>query len=178
MSSLTRRHAAEPDRTGEDRQRDHPERTAPGPPTGYWGSGRAAVSQRSPYAPVNPSQSSASHVPRTRFALAIVRRDLNELIGSVELQITSREDGCGVLGYVLGRRSWGQGYATEAAAGMLRYGFDELRLRSISATCDPDNAASAAVLKKIGMHQVGHLHHHVYTRGEWRDRLQFACPSR
>lgn len=124
------------------------------------------------------AQASASHVPRTRFALAIVRRDLNELIGSVELQITSREDGCGVLGYVLGRRSWGQGYATEAAAGMLRYGFDELRLRSISATCDPDNAASAAVLKKIGMHQVGHLHHHVYTRGEWRDRLQFACPSR
>src|SRR5918993_1655456 len=54
------------------------------------------------------AQASASHVPRTRFALAIVRRDLNELIGSVELQITSREDGRGVLGYVLGRRSWGR----------------------------------------------------------------------
>jgi RimJ/RimL family protein N-acetyltransferase len=124
------------------------------------------------------AQASAAYVPRSRYALAIVRHDRNELIGSVELQITSQEDGCGVLGYVLGHDSWGQGYATEAAAGMLRYGFVELRLRSISATCDPDNAASAAVLEKIGMHQVGHLHHHVYSRGEWRDRLQFTCPSR
>ena len=124
------------------------------------------------------AQASAAYVPRSRYALAIVRRELNELIGSVELQVTDQENGYGVLGYVLGRDWWGQGYATEAAAGMLRYGFVELRLGSISATCDPDNAASAAVLKRIGMHQVGHLHHHVYTRGEWRDRLQFACPSR
>lgn len=122
------------------------------------------------------AQASASPVPRTRYALAIVRQDLDELIGSVELQITSQENGYGVLGYVLGRDSWGRGYATEAAAGMLRYGFVELRLRSISATCDPDNAASTAVLTRIGMHQVGHLHHHVFTRGEWRDRLQFAAP--
>ena len=62
-----------------------------------------------------------------------------------------------MLGYVLGRRSWGQGYATEAAAGMLRYGFVEHWLRSISDTCDPGNAASVAVLRKIGMHQVGNL---------------------
>jgi RimJ/RimL family protein N-acetyltransferase len=122
------------------------------------------------------AQASASPVPRTRHALAIVRQDLDELIGSVELQITSQENGYGVLGYVLGRDSWGQGYATEAAAGMLRYGFVELRLRSISATCDPDNVASTAVLTRIGMHQVGHLHHHVFTRGGWRDRLQFAAP--
>jgi [ribosomal protein S5]-alanine N-acetyltransferase len=103
-------------------------------------------------------------------------QDLNELIRSVELQITSQENGYGVLGYVLGRRSRGQGYATEAAAGMLRYGFVELGLRSISDTCDPGNTASVAVLTKIGMHQVGHLHHHVDTRGGWRDRLQLAAP--
>ena len=80
------------------------------------------------------------------------------------------------LGYVLGRRSWRQGYATEAAARMLRHSFVELGLRSITATCDPDNAASAAVLRKIGMHQEGYLRHHVHTRGEWRDRLLFVAP--
>jgi hypothetical protein len=37
--------------------------------------------------------------PEPRYALAIVRHDLNRLIGSVEPQITSLEDGCGVLGY-------------------------------------------------------------------------------
>lgn len=122
------------------------------------------------------AQASASAAFRTRYALAIVRRDLDQLIGSVELHVTSQENGHGGLGYVLGRRSWGQGYATEAAARMLRYGFVELGLRSISATCDPGNAASVAVLEKIGMHQVGLLHHHVFSRGEWRDRLRFAVP--
>ena len=81
-----------------------------------------------------------------------------------------------MLGYVLGSRSWGQGYAPEAAAGMLRYGFVEPGSRSISDICHPGNAASVAVLRKIGMHQVGNLHHYVYTRGGWRDRLRFAAP--
>src|SRR5215211_2608577 len=59
------------------------------------------------------AQASASDVPRTRHAGAIVRQDLNELIRSVELQITSQEIGYGVLGYVLGRHSWGKCYATK-----------------------------------------------------------------
>jgi hypothetical protein len=50
------------------------------------------------------AEASASYVPRTRHALAIVRQDLNELPRSVELQITSQENGYGVLGYVLGMR--------------------------------------------------------------------------
>ena len=81
-----------------------------------------------------------------------------------------------MLGYVLARRSWGNGYATEAAAALLRYGFDELGLHTISATCDPENTASAAVLRRIGMRQVGYLHRQVYVRGEWRDRLLFSAP--
>jgi [ribosomal protein S5]-alanine N-acetyltransferase len=119
---------------------------------------------------------SAATYPRSRFVLAIVRRDLNELIGSVELLLTGEQGDQGTLGYVLARRSWGNGYATEAATALLRYGFDELGLRTISATCDPDNTASAAVLAKIGMRQEGYLPHQVYTRDRWRDRLLFAAP--
>ena len=119
---------------------------------------------------------SAADYPRTRYALAVVRRDSAELIGSVELQISSDDHGRGVLGYVLTRHHWGNGYATEAAAALLRYGFDELGLRTISATCDPANTASAAVLKKIGMRREGYLHHSVYARKQWRDRLLFVAP--
>jgi RimJ/RimL family protein N-acetyltransferase len=119
---------------------------------------------------------SASSFPRSRYAMAVVRRDRDELIGSVELHVASDQEGRGVLGYVLARDSWGNGYATEAATALLRYGFDELGLRSITATCDPDNIASAAVLNKIGMHAEGCMHHSVYVRAEWRDRLLFAAP--
>jgi [ribosomal protein S5]-alanine N-acetyltransferase len=119
---------------------------------------------------------SASRYPRIRYALAAVRRDRNELIGSVELQVASEHGDRGVLCYVFARPSWGNGYATEAASALLRYGFDELGLRTISATCDPDNTGSAAVLEKIGMRREGRLRHSVYAREAWHDRLLFVAP--
>lgn len=45
----------------------------------------------------------------------------------------------------------GQGFVTEAAGAMVRYAFDELRLRRIVATTEHDNAASIAVMRRLGM---------------------------
>jgi ribosomal-protein-alanine N-acetyltransferase len=55
------------------------------------------------------------------------------------------------LGYRFARKHWGRGYATEAAATMLRRGFEELRLPRIGAIVDVRNVASERVLQKIGM---------------------------
>ncbi|RZU48665.1 RimJ/RimL family protein N-acetyltransferase [Krasilnikovia cinnamomea] len=113
--------------------------------------------------------------PRTRFALAVLDRAGQALIGSVELSVTSAAHRRASTGYALARPAWGQGLATEAAAAMLRLGFDRLDLHKISATCDPGNLASGRVLEKIGMRREGHLHDHLYVRGRWRDRLLFAA---
>jgi RimJ/RimL family protein N-acetyltransferase len=43
------------------------------------------------------------------------------------------------------------GYATEAAAAMIAYGFDTLRLRRIVATTEHDNARSISVMRRLGM---------------------------
>ena len=115
---------------------------------------------------------SADISPRQRYALAImVPSDANRLIGSIELRVVSCEHRRGEIGYVLARESWGLGYATEATRRLLTFGFDELGLHKISATCDPENRASVAVLTKNGMHQEGVLRDHVYSRGHWRDRV-------
>ena len=55
------------------------------------------------------------------------------------------------LGYRFVRRHWGRGYATEAAAEMLRRGFVELCLDEVVSIVAPDNPASKRVLTKIGM---------------------------
>jgi RimJ/RimL family protein N-acetyltransferase len=55
-----------------------------------------------------------------------------------------------------------------------RLWFQRAGLHKISATCDPENHASVAVLTKNGMHQEGVLRDHVHVRGEWRDRLLFS----
>jgi ribosomal-protein-alanine N-acetyltransferase len=118
---------------------------------------------------------SADLSPRQRYALAVVvHSDAERLIGSIELRVVSFEHRRGEIGYVLAREWWGFGYATEAARRLLDFGFDQLGLHKISATCDPENRASVAVLTKIGMHQEGVLRDYVYVRGQWRDRLLFS----
>ena len=44
-----------------------------------------------------------------------------------------------------------QGYATEAGAALINYGFAQLQLRRIVATTNYDNKASQAVMLKLGM---------------------------
>ncbi len=119
----------------------------------------------------------ANALPRHRFGLAVVEQEQGTLIGSIELQVTSTSHGRAELGYVLHRQWWGRGYAGEAAAALLRFGFDDLGLHKVSATCDPRNKASARVLTKIGMRREGHLRDHLHLRGQWHDRLLYAALS-
>ena len=54
------------------------------------------------------------------------------------------------LYYGLDPRHWGHGYATEAARGVLDYGFDVLGLEAIPIRTDGPNAASVAVMERLG----------------------------
>jgi RimJ/RimL family protein N-acetyltransferase len=116
-------------------------------------------------------------VPRLGYSLAVVVCAAGDLVGAVHLGETSRAHRRGEMGYVLAQVHWRMGYATEAATAVLRFGFDEVGFHKITATCDPDNVASARVLEKIGMQYEGHLRRHLLIRGQWRDRLTFAALS-
>ncbi len=53
--------------------------------------------------------------------------------------------------YAYLRRIWGQGIATEALVGLMRYGVHQHGIRDMIATTNPDNTASHRVLEKAGM---------------------------
>jgi len=53
--------------------------------------------------------------------------------------------------YIFKKPCWGQGLATEFARAALAFGFNRLKVNRILATVRPENSASIAVLKKIGM---------------------------
>ncbi|MFK4085665.1 GNAT family N-acetyltransferase [Kribbella sp. NPDC020789] len=55
------------------------------------------------------------------------------------------------VGWRLAREYWGHGYATEAAAHWLAYGFTELGLPRINAVTDTPNERSIAVMRRLGM---------------------------
>ena len=55
------------------------------------------------------------------------------------------------VAYMLAKEYWGQGLATEAAQGILNYGFEHEGLSHLICVINPENIASARVAEKIGM---------------------------
>ena len=81
--------------------------------------------------------------------LAITLRSDARQIGGIGLRVDDQHQHA-ELGYWLGVPYWGQGYATEAAREMLRYGFEELQLHRIFASHFKHNPTSGRVLGEAG----------------------------
>lgn len=61
------------------------------------------------------------------------------------------------IGYAFLERHWGRGYAQEAGVAVLEYARNILNIPKIVAVTSLDNAASAAVLEKIGLTFAGEI---------------------
>jgi RimJ/RimL family protein N-acetyltransferase len=55
------------------------------------------------------------------------------------------------IGFVLARAAWGKGYAAEIGRGQLAHAFGVLGCRRVLGLAAPDNTASIATLRRIGM---------------------------
>jgi RimJ/RimL family protein N-acetyltransferase len=58
------------------------------------------------------------------------------------------------VGWRLDRDTWGQGYATEAAAATLDWAWASLDVDRILSVIDPHNGASMRVAERLGMHRL------------------------
>lgn len=63
------------------------------------------------------------------------------------------------LGFAFLPEFWGQGYAREAAEATLAFARDTLGLPALLAICQPDNAASLALLAHLGFRHMQALEH-------------------
>lgn len=104
----------------------------------------------------------------THHDFAIIRKHDNELVGAIALGITPRYKRA-EMGYWTGKPYWGQGYMTEAARRLLKFGFEELDLNRIYAFAFTSNPASSKVMKKIGMTYEGTLVQHVLKWDQYHD---------
>ena len=105
--------------------------------------------------------------PRSAWELAVTERAGGTLIGACTL--TYLAPGEADLGYLLARRVWRQGLASEIAASLVNAGFAELGLTRISSTVDVRNLASIRVLEKTGLRWEATLRRLRKVRNEWRD---------
>lgn len=105
--------------------------------------------------------------------VAIILRESDTLCGGVGLRIEA-EHRRAELGYWIGVPYWGNGYATEAATALVKYGFSTLGLHRIFASHVTNNPASARVLRKIGMRHEGCHRAHILKWGEFLDLEMYA----
>jgi ribosomal-protein-alanine N-acetyltransferase len=78
------------------------------------------------------------------------------------------------LGYTISRAYWGHGYATQAAAELVRFAFEEMGMVRVEAVCLPEHAASSRVMEKIGMTCESILHSYQTWRGVPRNLKMYA----
>lgn len=102
------------------------------------------------------STHTASFENKTGVNLAIVLRSEDAFIGAIGLHLNKQHQ-LAELGYWVGVPYWNQGYCTEAAKEMLRYGFEDLDINRIQARHMTKNPASGRVMEKIGMTPEGVL---------------------
>lgn len=79
------------------------------------------------------------------------------------------------IGWVVGPDHAGQGFATEAAEGLLRICFEHLALRRVTAVSYADNLPSWRVMEKLGMRREGyHVAEALHRSGRWLDTVVYA----
>jgi RimJ/RimL family protein N-acetyltransferase len=98
------------------------------------------------------AQQAADRQSGLAYVFAILLDD--EVIGVIGLE--RRAHGAYELGYWLGEPWWGQGYMSEAAARVVRFAFDDLKLDRVTASYFADNPASGRVQEKCGFRTTGH----------------------
>jgi RimJ/RimL family protein N-acetyltransferase len=79
------------------------------------------------------------------------------------------------VGYWVGRRHWGNGYASEALTAITGYAFGQLGLKRIHAGVFSNNRASARVLEKVGYTLESTERSSVVKDGQVLDRWIYVC---
>lgn len=106
---------------------------------------------------VNHCAEKQKEKPRKSYEFNIELKSEKRIIGGVGLSHFDKYQGTATLGYWLGEKYWKNGYGTEAAAKIIDFGFNKLKLRRIDVEAYVENAASNALIRKLGFTYEGTL---------------------
>lgn len=109
--------------------------------------------------------------------IGFVARELasNKVVGVVNInEIVAGAFQSAYLGYY-GMLSFARtGLMTEALRAVVRYAFNELGLHRLEANIQPANAASIALVRRLGFRQEGFSPRYLRINGEWQDHERWA----
>ncbi|MGW1289972.1 GNAT family N-acetyltransferase [Streptomyces sp. NPDC002586] len=120
------------------------------------------------------SIASAREEPRIEYALAVVERETNEVIGFGRMALDPHQQRAATFGFALRPDAWGVGYGLETVRLLLGLGFEDLGLHRIWGARSPINEASAKTMAAAGMVEEGTIREHIFKGGRWRDSVVHA----
>lgn len=103
-----------------------------------------------------------------RWAITL-KSDESALIGTAGFNHWDRPNSLAEIGYDLMRDHWGKGLMTEALSSVVEFGFEAMALNRIEADITVGNAASAAVLEKLGFRREGLFRQRSFWKGSHHD---------
>ncbi len=107
--------------------------------------------------------------------MLICRKRDGAIVGVAELgQIVHGAFKNAYLGYYAGAPFAGRGYMTEGISLVLDHAFNRLRLHRVEANFQPDNVASIALVKRLGLTREGYSRRYLKIGGRWRDHERWA----
>ena len=114
------------------------------------------------------------------LSLMIELRAESRVIGTVGygVQVIDPKHRQGMIGWSLHPAYRGQGLATEAAADLLGFLFQDLGLHRVSARTGIDNEASWRLMERLGMHREAHFRESHTLDGQWRDEFVYGLLAR
>jgi len=106
---------------------------------------------------------------------AVTLKESDAVIGSCGIYPNSAND-TGEIGWILHIDYWRRGYGTELGGELIRYGFEDIKLRRITAPCAAVNYGSYRVMERNGMRREA-LHRKAFwarVDKEWIDEAVYA----
>jgi len=123
-------------------------------------------------------QKTASEINQsgTWFQFVIFEKDERSVVGDIGLHFlaSDTQNKQVELGYILHKKYWGKGYATEALMPIVDYLVYTLDKHRLVANIDPSNYPSIRLVEKLGFRKEGHLRESFFSKGKWLDDLVFA----
>ncbi len=104
----------------------------------------------------------------------ITMKGVDKIMGSICLWNIKKEDYRAEVGYEMRPEFWGQGIMNEAMKALIDYGFNTMKLHSIEATVNPDNAASIKVLERNKFVKEAHFKENYFHNGAFHDSAIYS----
>ncbi|CAM3457961.1 GNAT family N-acetyltransferase [Aquirufa ecclesiirivi] len=109
------------------------------------------------------------------FFYAIILKANNKHIGNIKIDPINYKHGFAEYGIMMGDiNEWGKGYAFEASNLVIKYCFEELKLRKICLGVISENIAAVNLYKKLGFIIEGIYKEHFLYKGDYCSCIRMA----